>query len=313
MKRIFPKTLCLLAAGALALSTAAAAGTARVPLSRVYVDGLGAYAVSADGYQIDALCYDDTFYYPIRTVGEWMGKQVGWDASTNTITLSGQTDKVYHTLYDTAFTAYPYSSRDSVPVEERPDVTILLDGQAQVYRDAAGKAVPPLFLGGSAYIPLRQIAAMSGMEIAWQEESETQAAVIALYTPLDAAQQAACEDYFTQMQPLIDAYTADAVALLGMRESGAADWKAALAGLEAQLKAMQAVAVPDVPYRLADDLQRQLAACLADVQAASAAVDTQTADELFALDSDAPGAFLRVAHALLSLDTSIYYREGLNS
>lgn len=79
--------VCMSGAMAFAACTAfAAEGTREIPATfrniRIVVDGK---EISANA---EPFIYNGTTYLPIRAVGEAVGKEVSWDAQTNTITLS---------------------------------------------------------------------------------------------------------------------------------------------------------------------------------------------------------------------------------
>lgn len=57
----------------------------------ILVDGVKQNFTDAKGNPVYPLLTNGTNYLPVRAIGELMGKTVGWDASTRTITLSGGT------------------------------------------------------------------------------------------------------------------------------------------------------------------------------------------------------------------------------
>lgn len=173
-----------LAPAALAVDTAK---TYRVDL---FVEGVKTSCWDANGVEIPVLTYKESTYVPLRSVGQWMGKEVGWDASNRTITLQGSVAP----NVERANTFYADSVLDVTP---SPDVKVVVDGTARSFTGADGNPVYPLLVNGSAYLPLRAIGELLGMEVFWiQVDSNSDE--IFLRTPLSDAQK-------QQMQVYIDA------------------------------------------------------------------------------------------------------------
>src|SRR5699024_2393959 len=71
--------------------------------SPVFVEGRRVYCRNPQDKRVEYLSYNGATYIPIRTAGEWMGKNVAWDEDSKTITLSGINEKIYHdTIVDRA-------------------------------------------------------------------------------------------------------------------------------------------------------------------------------------------------------------------
>lgn len=56
----------------------------------IVVDGTTRTFQDANGAVVYPLLYQGSTYLPIRAIGQVMGKNVGWNGTTNTVTLSGQ-------------------------------------------------------------------------------------------------------------------------------------------------------------------------------------------------------------------------------
>ena len=59
------------------------------PDIRVKIDGVERTFFNAQGQEVHPISYAGTTYVPIRSIGELMDKNVNWDESTYTATISG--------------------------------------------------------------------------------------------------------------------------------------------------------------------------------------------------------------------------------
>ena len=127
----------------------------------IIIDDEVNYFKSADGKYIYPILYNDSTYLPLRSIGEIIGKNVNWDESTKTITLSGKRDSYKNTTK-------PSSAKIAdIDVQERRDFTIILEGEECNFKDANGKAVYPLLYNGSTYLLLIAISEIMGNEVIW--------------------------------------------------------------------------------------------------------------------------------------------------
>lgn len=60
-----------------------------------------------------------------------------------------------------------------ITVEQRPSVTIVVDGTARTFYDAAGKEVHPLYYNGTHYLPVRAIGELMGKTVSWNSQTRT--------------------------------------------------------------------------------------------------------------------------------------------
>src|SRR5699024_9927979 len=99
MKHILKFVLLSLTLAVATVCGAGAAGneiTISDPNAQIYVQGVPAMFPNANGEYMPAISYQGSTYMPVRSAGEWMGKNVGWDGTTQTITLSGSVSSVIH-------------------------------------------------------------------------------------------------------------------------------------------------------------------------------------------------------------------------
>ena len=119
------------------------------PQVSVMVDGVERDFYNAQGQQVYAVFYDGTHYLPVRAIGELMGKNVNWDQSTLTISLTAP--RTTGTVQGTPGTA---AQAQSIQMENRPDFTILVEGEKKSFKDAQGNAVYPMLYQGTTYLPV---------------------------------------------------------------------------------------------------------------------------------------------------------------
>lgn len=98
-KRIIAFTLALVLMFSLAVTVSAIADTVQAQLTyrniKITMDGETVNSKDANGKSVEPFIIDGTTYLPVRAVAEALGLDVGWNASTNTVSLtSGSSDNV---------------------------------------------------------------------------------------------------------------------------------------------------------------------------------------------------------------------------
>ena len=172
-KRVSAIALCAaLAVGSLAVSAGAAqSSTVSAQLSpdiSVEVDGAVRTFYNVNGDEVHPILYSGTTYLPVRAIGELMGKNVNWDASTRTVSLSGT-----RTSGTVSGTPDSGAAPASVTARLSPDVTVTVDGVTRSFTDAAGNTVYPLLYNGSVYLPIRAIGSLMGKSVSWDAAART--------------------------------------------------------------------------------------------------------------------------------------------
>ncbi len=170
----------------------------------VFVEGQEVYCWSPSGKETDYLSYNGTTYIPIRTAGEWMGKNVTWDEATKTITLDGTSEKVYHgqsTDRDVDTETQRQLRRDGTTVQLRDDITVVIDQITQNFKNASGQPVYPITYNDMNYLPVRNIGELLNMTVTYQPAIErVQGSAIFMRTAMTDTQIKACEDYINDLK-----------------------------------------------------------------------------------------------------------------
>lgn len=153
----------MLAVSAAALDPVPTQVTVEVrPSVTIVVDGVNRNFFNAKGEQVFAIYYNGTHYLPVRAIGELMDKNVNWDSSTKTITLSSPRTT------EAAVGAADNKAQDSATTAQlRSDITLVVDGAKRVFTDAGGNPVYPLLREGTNYLPVRAIGELMGKRVDW--------------------------------------------------------------------------------------------------------------------------------------------------
>ena len=138
------------------------------PHFTILIDGVEREFYNVQGQEVHPILYNGTTYLPLRAIGELMDKNVNWDQSTKTATLSGSRGGSV-----TRGTEDKDASRKNVAATLRYDFTIVIDGEKQTFKDVNGKTVYPLLYEGSTYLPLRAIGNLMGKTVSWDGETYT--------------------------------------------------------------------------------------------------------------------------------------------
>ena len=171
-RRLAAFLLCaVVTVGALTMAAGAAGSDVTAQLSpdvTVTVDGTAQTFYNVNGDEVHPILYSGTTYLPVRAIGELMGKNVNWDASTRTVSLSG-------TRTSGTVSGTPDSGAAPAIVTARlsPDVTVTVDGVTRSFTDAAGNTVYPLLYNGSVYLPIRAIGSLMGKSVSWDAAART--------------------------------------------------------------------------------------------------------------------------------------------
>ena len=156
----------LLCPGALA-TRAVETATANYRGIRILVNGTQINPCDADGNGVEPFIIDGSTYLPVRAVANALGLTVGWDGPSSTVTLTqgGETNYGQGTPLST-------NGAKTVPLVYR-DIKLVIDGEAVVPTDAAGKTVEPFIIDDTTYLPVRAVAGALGLDVGWDDASST--------------------------------------------------------------------------------------------------------------------------------------------
>ena len=139
-----------------------------VPDRTIVVDGEVQTFYTVAGQEAHPLSYGGTTYLPVRSIGELMNKDVGWNNTTKTITLSGP-----RTTAATDGTPDANAREAAVTATLRDDFTILVDGVTTTFHDETGSRVYPLLYNGVTYLPVRAVGELMGKVVGWDSATQT--------------------------------------------------------------------------------------------------------------------------------------------
>ena len=171
-KRVSALALCaVLTTGTLMMSAGAVSTnvTAQLaPNTAVVVDCVYQTFYNVSGSEVHPIVYNGTTYLPLRAVGELMGKNVNWDQTSLTASLSGT-----RTTAAVTGVADAGAVTQNVAATISTDITVTVDGVARTFTDVNGNVVYPMVYNGSIYLPLRAIGNLMGKSVNWNSATST--------------------------------------------------------------------------------------------------------------------------------------------
>ena len=175
--------LCCVLLGALTGGARAASAVAAElrPDMTIIIDGVQRDFYNAGGQEVHPILYSGTTYLPVRAIGELMGKNVDWNQTTKTVTLSGT-----RTTPAAAGTPDASAAVQEITAELRDDFTVIVDGAVRSFADAGGNRVYPLLYAGSTYLPIRAIGELMGKTVSWDGATKTVTLSDSLVTDADS-------------------------------------------------------------------------------------------------------------------------------
>jgi len=140
------------------------------PDFKIYIDGELQTFSDANGTPVYPVLYNGSTYLPLRAVGDALGMTVGWDGTTQTVTL----DSSENLSEKSSSPTNPDTTAVITPVSAqlRPDFKIYINGELQEFKNASGNIVYPLLYNGSTYLPLRSVGDALNMNVSWDGENQ---------------------------------------------------------------------------------------------------------------------------------------------
>ena len=178
------------------LPAAEAADTGTAWRNLFYVEGVPVKCENASGQTMPYISYGGSVYVTLRSVGEWMGKDVGWDAATQTVTLSGSKES----QLEANSTYAPQTG--TLEVVSSPNMTIQVDGTVRTFTGADGNPVYPLVYQDTTYLPVRAVGELLGKEVEWSNDGDMQ--IIRIQNAMTDSQTEQLETYVRAALPLVN-------------------------------------------------------------------------------------------------------------
>ena len=217
MKKLLKRVLSgatvagLLCSMGAALAAEPATVHAVIPMVDVYHESQNAYFYNEDQKPVTEISYHGTIYIPVRTAGEWMGKNVAWDQTSNTVSLTGSATPVVRGMNDPDAVSLTKEEADArsqrydngMDVQLRPDISVTVDGQKQNFVNANGESVSPIAFYGTTYLPVRSIGELCGKTVTYSQAPDGNGGYVYIRAAMTDAEKAAVQSYLDQASPLI--------------------------------------------------------------------------------------------------------------
>lgn len=230
--------------------------TAQTWIHSIYVNGQHADYVTTDGTLLQPLMFQDSVYIPLRAAGDWMGKNVSWDAASRTIVLSGSTSQKV---------SFSNSSGNVVrtkSVQVCPDISVVLDGSEKIFLSASGDVIYPLICDDMSYLPIRAIGELTGYQVRWTKQGTMQSVYLSDQTTNDQLQTA--KQYLSDVRKECEVLSENGALLI--RETDTAAMMSELENIEKATTNLRALTFPaDGPLAGYEDEFQQAYQQLEDV------------------------------------------------
>ena len=131
-----------------------------------------------------------------------MGKEVSWDGTTNTVSISGTSDTKMELTEASDEAEQARLQSDGMEIQLRPDITVVVDGEKKTFTNVKGEPVYPAAWNGSVYLPLRSVGELMGKQVEWIVDPESGAQSVYLSTPLPNSEHASMGAFLDKAIPL---------------------------------------------------------------------------------------------------------------
>lgn len=188
-----------LTTGAGATEEAAEVAARICPDYNIVVDGADQTFYDTQGQEVHPIVCDDVTYVSLGAIAELMNKNVNWDQSALTVSLSGT-----RTAEKAEGTPDERTEQEDISAQIRQDFTIVVDGTTRSFKDADGNVSYPLLYEGAIYLSVDAAGELLGSTVEWDEDTST----ITLTTSSDVLVMDA--DSFNEAQDALSQPTASA-------------------------------------------------------------------------------------------------------
>ena len=131
----------------------------------IMVNGQAFVPCDTNGRQVMVMEYKGTTYVPLRALAEAFGLTVGYDSEKRMATVERLSTAPEITPLREAV-EFP----DSIDITVNTDMSILVNGQQFIPKDASGNVVDILEYNGTTYAPLRALAEAYGLSVGYNAE-----------------------------------------------------------------------------------------------------------------------------------------------
>lgn len=69
--------------------------------------------------------------------------------------------------------AFASTAVQEIKAQLRPDISVVIDGKTQSFKDAKGNTVYPILYNGTTYLPLRSIGILMNKTVSWDDKTKT--------------------------------------------------------------------------------------------------------------------------------------------
>ena len=128
-----------------------------------------------------------------------MGKNVGWDGTTQTITLSGSVSSVIHGENEAVDGSVFHGIKEGTAVL-CPKRKVYLDGELVTFKNEKGTVIYPIDFLNVTYLPVRSIGELTSMDVKWVGSQDGNMGLIFLRMPLNEAERSSLQSYAQNLQ-----------------------------------------------------------------------------------------------------------------
>ena len=134
----------------------------------LYLNDKGFIPKDVNGNETYPFILNGTTYVPIRAIAELFNANIGWDESSNTVSINttGESAKLTHTPRITqALVDYNISAKKGTK--------LVINGVEVIPKDANGNIKDIYVANGTTYVPVRAVSEALGLPITWSDKTNS--------------------------------------------------------------------------------------------------------------------------------------------